>query len=129
MPSATTPSARVATAVFMLFPVRPFDRERLQERADLRDLRVVENLLPRRHLAVGPSVLHDRDEFAVATPELAQVGRVFAESRHAICLGTVALYAPHRVELTAGGDRLRVPRDRGGSRRSRPAGLPVLRGA
>src|SRR5439155_14074302 len=108
MPSTTTPSARITTAVFMLFPVRPFDGERLQERADLRDLAVVQDFSPRRHLLLGPSVLHDGHEFAVPSPELAQVRRVFTESRHPIRLGAMALHAPHRVELTPGLDRLRV---------------------
>src|SRR5207245_1606333 len=82
-----------------------FDRQRLQERAELRDLGVVQDFFPRRHLPVSPAGLHDRDEFAVARPELAQVRRVFAESRYPVRFGAVALDAPREVELTSGLDR------------------------
>src|SRR5256885_13279957 len=65
-----------------------------------RDLGVVQDFSPRRHLLLGPSVLHDGHEFAVPSPELAQVRRVFTESRNPIRLGAVALRSEeHTSEL------------------------------
>src|SRR5439155_899643 len=96
-------------------------------RAELRDLRIVEDLFPRRHLPLGPSVLHDGDELTVAPPERAQVRGVLAESRHPVSVVAMALHAPHRVELTSGLDRLRVARYRVAGRTARFGGLLLLR--
>src|SRR2546429_1040185 len=63
----TTPTTRItAEGALMLLPVRAFFGEGLEKGAELRDLGIVQDFLPRRHLPVDPSVLHNRDEFAVA---------------------------------------------------------------
>src|SRR5262245_20974925 len=78
---AAMASATITTRIaFMLFPVGSFDGERLQIRPDLGDLGVVQDLLPGRHLLLGPTVLHDDDEFAIAAPEHSEVPGVLAES-------------------------------------------------
>src|SRR5437016_10055677 len=52
----TTPTTRMtADVVFMLFPVRAFFGERFEICAELRDLGIVQDVFPRRHLPIGPS--------------------------------------------------------------------------
>src|SRR5262245_16349912 len=65
-------------------PVRAILCQRLQERADLRDLIVVQDFLPRRHLLVCPAVLDDGDELPVPAPEGSKVRGVLAEARDAV---------------------------------------------